>query len=105
MRFLGIGETNPLGFQAYMSSAHDHAAQAHARVAALCTNNGKPVQLDLQLAEDVTVTEGILKMAAAEGADLIVIGSHGRGGLMRAVLGSVAGKVVAQSALPVLVVR
>lgn len=103
--YLGIGETNPLGFQAYMSAAHDHAAQAHARVAALCTNNGKPVQLDLQLAEDVTVTEGILKMAAAEGADLIVIGSHGRGGLMRVVLGSVAGKVVAQSALPVLVVR
>lgn len=52
-----------------------------------------------------TVTEGILKMAKAEGADLIVIGSHGRSGLMRVMLGSVASKVVAQSPMPVLVTR
>ena len=103
--YLGIGETNPMGFQAYMSAAHEHAAQAHARVVGLCDKGGKPVQLELQMAEDVTVTEGILKMAQAEGADLIVIGSHGRSGLMRVMLGSVASKVVAQSPLPVLVAR
>ena len=38
-------------------------------------------------------------------ADLIVIGSEGRGGLGRALLGSVAEKVVRTAPCPVLVVR
>ncbi len=33
--YLGIGEANPMGFQAYMSAALDHASQAHSRVLAL----------------------------------------------------------------------
>lgn len=103
--YLGIGESNPMGFQAYMSAAYDHAAQAHARVAALCDGTGKPVELMLRMAEDVPAVEGILNLAKEEGADLIVVGSHGRNSLMRMVLGSVASKVVAQSPLPVLVVR
>ena len=40
-----------------------------------------------------------------EDTDLIVVGSHGRGGLEKLVLGSVAAKVVAQSTRPVLVTR
>ena len=103
--YLGIGEANPMGFQAYMSAAYDHAAQAHARVAALCDDGGKAVELMLRMAEDLPAVDGILKLAKEEGADLIVVDSHGRGGLMRLVLGSVAGKVVAQSPLPVLVAR
>ena len=105
--YLGIGEANPMGFQAYMSAAYDHAAQAHARVAELCNKDqgGKPVELMLRLAEDVPATAGILRTARDDGADLIVVGSHGRSGLMRMVLGSIASKVVAQSLLPVLVAR
>ena len=103
--YLGIGEANPMGFQAYMSAAYDHAAQAHTRVATLCDDGGKPVELMLRMAEDLPAVDGILKLAKEEGADLIVVGSHGRGGLMRLVLGSVASKVVAQSPLPVLVAR
>lgn len=38
-------------------------------------------------------------------ADLIVIGSHGRGGVRRALLGSVAEGVMRQAPCPVLVVR
>jgi nucleotide-binding universal stress UspA family protein len=38
-------------------------------------------------------------------ADLIVIGSHGRGGVVRALLGSVAEGVMRQAPCPVLVVR
>ena len=38
-------------------------------------------------------------------ADLIVIGSHGRGGIRRALLGSVAEGVMRQATCPVLVVR
>lgn len=102
--YLGIGETNPLGFQAYMAAAQQHGAQAHAKVAALCDAEPK-VKLEARLAEDVTAARGIVQMAQDEGADLVVVGSHGRSGVARVVLGSVAAKVVAQSPVPVLVAR
>jgi nucleotide-binding universal stress UspA family protein len=48
---------------------------------------------------------GILQEADRTGADAIVIGSHGRRGLQRFFLGSVAEKVLRASELPVFVVR
>lgn len=47
----------------------------------------------------------ILDVAQEQGADLIVVGSHGRKGLPRALLGSVAEKVVRLSPVPVLTVH
>jgi len=43
--------------------------------------------------------------ASEEGADMIVMATHGRGALMRAIVGSVADKVVRTSPVPVLLVR
>jgi nucleotide-binding universal stress UspA family protein len=103
--YLGIGETNPLGFQAYMAAAQQHGAQAHAKVAELCAAAEPKVHVEARLGEDVTAARGIVQMAQDEGADLVVVGSHGRAGVARLVLGSVAAKVVAQSPVPVLVVR
>ena len=50
------------------------------------------------------VAEGILECAADTGADLVVIATHGRGGLPRLTLGSVADKVIRAADSPVLVV-
>ena len=47
----------------------------------------------------------ICAQAESLGADLIVIGSHGRTGLKRFLLGSVAESVVRHAPVPVLVVR
>ncbi len=47
----------------------------------------------------------IARVARARKADLIVVGTHGRRGVMRAVLGSVAEDLVRQAPAPVLVVR
>jgi nucleotide-binding universal stress UspA family protein len=103
--YVGLGEVNPMGFQAYMSAAQEHAAAAHAKVVALCDDGGGSVQLDARLLEDVAVASGIVEAAKTEGADLIVVGSHGRSGIARLMLGSVAAKVVAESTVPVLVAR
>src|SRR3990167_927331 len=103
--YMSIGEANPIGFQAYMSAAQEHAAQAHGKVAALGEQGGVPVELQLRLVENVTASAGIVQLAKDEGADLIVVGSHGRSGLVKLMLGSVAAKVVAQSPVPVLVAR
>ncbi|MFC5522008.1 universal stress protein [Polaromonas jejuensis] len=103
--FLSIGESNPLGFQSYMAAAQGHAAQAHATVEALCNQDGPAVTLQARMVENVTASAGIVQMAKDEGADLIVVGSHGRSGIIRLMLGSVASKVVAESPVPVLVAR
>ena len=49
--------------------------------------------------------ESIVDAAQAEGADMIVVGSHGRGTVGRFLIGSVSDYVVRQAACPVLVVR
>ena len=49
--------------------------------------------------------EGILETAGEQGCDLIVMASHGRRGLRRLMLGSIANEVVTQSTLPVLICR
>lgn len=103
--YLGIGESNPLGFQAYMSAAHEDAAQAHAKVAALCTQERIQVDLQARMVEDMTASAGIVQTARDEGADLIIVGSHGRTGLARLMLGSVAARVLAEATIPVMVVR
>lgn len=52
-----------------------------------------------------SVAESIINYASKQKADLIVIGTKGRSGLKRLVLGSVASTVVAHASCPVLVVR
>jgi nucleotide-binding universal stress UspA family protein len=49
--------------------------------------------------------EGILKVAKEENCGLIVMASHGRSGVAKLVLGSVANKVLVHSPVPVLVCR
>ncbi|MGR4064745.1 MAG: universal stress protein, partial [Vulcanimicrobiaceae bacterium] len=50
-------------------------------------------------------SDAIAACVADVGADLIVIGSHGRSGLPRLFLGSVAEGVLRKSPVPVLVIR
>ena len=47
----------------------------------------------------------LVKAAEDRSADLIVMGSHGRSGIEKLVLGSVAQRVVQHTQLPVLLVR
>lgn len=51
-----------------------------------------------------TASHGILQQAEEWGADLIVLGTHGRGGLYHFLMGSVAEHVARKSACPVLIV-
>ena len=49
--------------------------------------------------------EQILQTIRDEGIDLVIVGTHGRGGLEHFIFGSVAEKVVKQSPVPVMVIN
>ena len=51
------------------------------------------------------VSDRIVRAAKAQRADTIVMGTHGRTGLSRFILGSVASRVVGHASCPVLTVR
>jgi len=55
--------------------------------------------------EEGAEVDQILRVAEEVHADLIVIGTHGRTGLPRLLMGSVAEQVLRQAACPVLVVK
>lgn len=55
--------------------------------------------------KDQFAAEGIVTAARDNGCDLVVMGSHGRRGLAKALLGSVATRVLALSPVPVLICR
>jgi len=63
------------------------------------------VAADTLLVDAVHPYEAIISTAKLIGADLIVMGSHGRSGLKAVLLGSVTQKVLTHTDLPVLVLR
>jgi nucleotide-binding universal stress UspA family protein len=64
-----------------------------------------PPSIPLEFVQIGAPASEIVKTAAQWLADLIVIGSHGRGGVSRALLGSVAEAVMRHAPCPVLVIR
>ncbi|MGE8652412.1 MULTISPECIES: universal stress protein [unclassified Acinetobacter] len=63
------------------------------------------IEVDTRLVHGVSPTEGILQVADELNVDLIIMGSHGRTGLKKAMLGSVAQNILTQCPIPVLIVK
>jgi nucleotide-binding universal stress UspA family protein len=65
---------------------------------------GEGVEAALRIV-DAPPAEAIHRVATEVAADLIIMGTHGRTGIRRLALGSVAEKVLRESEVPVLTVR
>ncbi len=101
--FTGVGADFAYGQAQYIS-----AATAEANTALDATKKAMAevgVDVTLMVGEGHAVHDGILRALEATGADLIVMGSHGRRGLEKLVLGSVTQRVLGVVRVPVLVVR
>ena len=72
--------------------------------AAVAARRGRGVEISGTLTNG-NAREEILRLAKQCKADLIVMGTHGRRGLPRAILGSVAESVIRTSEIPVLTVQ
>ena len=68
------------------------------------TPAGEPVPYEHHLVTGEPAN-GIIRLAEAEGVDLIVLGTHGRTGISRLLMGSVAEIIVRRASCPVLVVK
>ena len=101
--FTGVGTDFAYGHAEYLSAATAEANTAiHAARSAM---EQAAVKVDSSVVESHAPWRGVVQTAKAVQADLIVIGSHGRSGLEKLVLGSVTQAVLAHTHLPVLVVR
>lgn len=75
------------------------------RLNKLATEHFRDVKLDTKVILTVrSVAQEICDFARAQGCDLIVMASHGRGAVASAILGSVTQKVLGHTPCPVLVV-
>ncbi|AXY59845.1 universal stress protein [Acinetobacter sp. WCHAc010052] len=63
------------------------------------------ITVNTRVVRGVVPSEGIIQIADEVGADLIIMGSHGRTGFKKLMLGSVAQNVLTQSPVPVLIVK
>ena len=66
---------------------------------------GQGLTSHYQLIVEGNPADEILRLADKMGADLIAMGSHGRTGVLRLLMGSVSRKVLDQARCPVLIVR
>jgi nucleotide-binding universal stress UspA family protein len=95
----GLG--GPSSF-AYSAMDREQALENLSRLLSLDSRHD--VKIDIHVNEAPGVAEEILLQADRVGADLIVLGTHGRSGFDRLVFGSVAEKALRRSKLPVMTV-
>ena len=83
------------------------AAAWAGKVLAECAERAKKMGVSFATvhAKDKAAADAIVETAQSKGCDLIVMSSHGRGGVGRMLLGSVATKVLTFSTIPVLICR
>lgn len=92
---------NPI--KEYEDMANAHAQKVLSAASAIAQKAG--VEIEAIHVLDRKPAEAIVEAADKHGCDLIVMASHGRSGLNRLLIGSVTARVLALTAIPVLVYR
>jgi nucleotide-binding universal stress UspA family protein len=82
--------------------ASQQVEDARTSVVEQCSTLGNGVDLNIEVVRHESPAEGIVEYARKEGVDLIALSTHGRSGVRRLALGSVAEQVLRHSSVPVL---
>jgi nucleotide-binding universal stress UspA family protein len=103
--FSGLGDPGMVLREPLSQLERDLRRDAAPRMEALCKRLFKDVPVEIKIVEGMGASVAISQYARDHAVDLIVLGSHGRTGFKRALLGSVAERVVRSAPCDVLVVR
>lgn len=87
----------------YFVQAHANAQNALKEATAIAEEIG--VNAEAEIIEGPVSAKSVAKVSEEKNADLIVMGSHGRKGFQKVILGSFAQDVLGNTALPVLIVK
>lgn len=101
--YIGAIEVMPTGIEGWQEAIRAQADAAVQKVVDAAKAAGIACSTAVQ--EDTLAWRGLLAVAEREHCDLIVMSSHGRGGLTSALLGSQTARVLSHTKIPVLVVR
>lgn len=88
-----------------LTIARDYAGKVVADALAVAKSAGVPADSRLLESPGLRLGDVVAQEARAWNADLVVVGTHGRRGLSRALLGSGAEQVIRLAPVPVLSVR
>ena len=101
--FTGVGTDFSYGQAEYLSAATKEAHEAIGSARQVFESQG--ITVTGSVVEGHSIYQAILDTADSLNADLVVMGSHGRRGLEKLVLGSVTAQVLSHAHVSVLVVR
>jgi nucleotide-binding universal stress UspA family protein len=114
IRVLAVADTKSYGtfttggaesvIPALEERCRENVAAARELITELCGEDGDAPPVETAVVRGFPAEE-ILRYAEEHGADLLVLGTHGRTGVGRVLLGSVAEKVVRTAPVPVVTVR
>lgn len=99
------GFTIPDYIDTFYASLREHGRRILAKAEAAAKKAGVACKVMLVESRAETVAHAILQQARKQKADVIVIGTHGRRGLERVLMGSDAELIVREAGVPVLLVR
>jgi nucleotide-binding universal stress UspA family protein len=94
-----------IDFEKYRSGLHQFGRNLLEESKAEAERAGLTASTELRDMKGGRVADAIIDEAGTAGCDLIVIGTHGRRGFQRALMGSDAERVMRESPVPVLLVR
>lgn len=101
--YIGAIEVMPTGIEGWQEAIRGQADAAVQAVADAARAAG--IECDTAVQEDTLAWRGTLTVAERQKADLIIMSSHGRGGISSALLGSQTARVLSHSKIPVLVIK
>ena len=95
----------PAYYDAMLASLRETGRKILSKAQAVAAKSGRSIQPQMLEARGGGVANAILQQARSVRADLIVMGTHGRRGMGRLVMGSDAEGVLRETTVPILLVR
>ena len=102
---IGNEDTSGMSYERAQEHHEENEKKTKENLSNIANKNPYDIDISVKIVHDPSIIEGITNFAKSNKIDLIVMGSHGRSGFKKLVLGSVAAGVLVKAECPVLTVK